>query len=74
MLIDPLTLLVIPMAILLIGLFIVALLYDLLTSRRLKNKNQTAYHCPDCRRIFTDEHRTPLSRCPNCGKQTAPPR
>lgn len=74
MLVDPLHLLIAPMALLLAALFGVAFLYDVQTFRRRKSKHETVYRCNGCHRIFTDEHRTPLARCPNCGEQTAPPR
>ena len=72
MLVDPLHLFVIPLALMLTGLFAAAWVYDVKTFRRRKSKDETVYRCVDCNRIFTDIHRTPLSRCPKCGKQNEP--
>ncbi|HKL22501.1 MAG TPA: hypothetical protein VJ904_11895 [Tichowtungia sp.] len=67
--IDPLQLIVIPLALVLAGLFFAAWLYDLKTFRRRKKKDETIYRCTDCKRIYTLIQRTPLARCPRCGKQ-----
>jgi len=72
MTVDPLHLLIIPLTLTLIGLFAAAWMYDLKTFRRRKGKDETIYRCADCHRIYTDTHRTPLARCPNCGKSNEP--
>jgi len=70
--VDPLQFIVIPLATALAGLFLAALAYDLKTFQRQKSKDETVYRCADCRSIYTDIHRTPLARCPKCGKQNEP--
>ena len=70
--VDPLSFFVIPLALVLTGLFAAAWVYDIKTFRRRKSKDETVYRCVNCKRIFTDIHRTPLARCPNCGKQNEP--
>jgi rRNA maturation endonuclease Nob1 len=72
--IDPLTLMMLTMAFFLITLLLLAGIYDLRTSKHKKSKDETVYRCSDCERTFTYVHRTPLARCPTCGKQNAPPR
>lgn len=71
MVVDPLYLLIIPLTLALTGLFVTAWLYDLKTFRRRKRKDETIYRCTDCQRIYTLIQRTPLARCPKCGKQNA---
>lgn len=70
--VDPLHLIVIPLALMLIGLFSAAWVYDIKTFRRRKRKDETIYRCLSCGRIYTDIHRIPLTRCPKCGKQNEP--
>lgn len=70
--VDPLQLIQVPLVIALAGLFLAALAYDLKTFRRRKSKDETIYRCADCRLIYIDIHRTPLARCPTCGKQNEP--
>ena len=69
MIVDPLQLIVLPLALALTGLFAAAWMYDLKTFRRRKRKEETIYRCTDCNRIYTSIHHTPLARCPRCGKQ-----
>ncbi len=71
MLIDPLHLIILPMALALAALFFAAWLYDIRSVRRRKKKKETVYRCMDCHCIYTDTHHTPLARCPKCGKQNA---
>lgn len=68
---NPLSFFVIPLALALTGLFAAAWIYDLKTFRRRKRKDETIYRCTDCQRIYTHIQRTPLARCPRCGKQNA---
>ena len=70
--VNPLQLILIPLILTLVGLFLAALVYDIKTFRRRKSKDEAIYRCIDCRSIYTDIHRTPLARCPQCGKPNAP--
>lgn len=71
--IDPLSLFTIPLALALVALFAAATAYDIITfRRRRKNGNQAVYRCDSCRHIYTVPLRTPLARCPQCGKQNEP--
>ncbi len=69
--IEPLHLLVFPLATALAALFAAAWLYDIRATRRRTKKKETIYRCRDCRRIYIGTHHTPLARCPKCGKQNA---
>ena len=66
---DPLQMMVLPLFFALAGLFFAATLYDQRNFRRRKHEKETIYRCADCRRIYTDTHRTPLAGCPRCGRQ-----
>jgi rRNA maturation endonuclease Nob1 len=72
--IHPLTLLMLSMVVALLVLTLLACIYDLRTCRHKKSKDETVYRCAECTRVFTATHRTPLAQCPECGKQSAPPR
>jgi len=73
--IDPLSLFTIPMTLALAALFAAATAYDFITFRRRRNnENKSIYRCDACRHIYTVPHRTPLARCPQCGKQNEPVR
>ena len=73
--IDPLSLFALPLALALIALFAAAAVYDFITfRRRRKNGTPVVYRCDACRHIYTVPHRTPLARCPKCGKQNEPAR
>ena len=72
MLVDPLHLFVIPLVLALSGLLLAAGAYDLLTFRRRKTKHETVYRCASCRDIYISTQRTPLARCPKCGRQNEP--
>lgn len=75
MIIDPLNLLAIPLILALGALFAAAAFYDLTVyRRRRRNGNKSIYRCDACRHIYTVAHRTPLARCPKCGKQNEPVR
>lgn len=70
---DPLSLLVLPLVLALAALFVAAAAYDfIIFRRRRKNGNETVYRCDACRHIYTAPRRTPLARCPKCGKQNEP--
>ncbi len=70
--IDPLSLMVVPLAIALGMLLALAAVYDFVVFRRRKSKDESVYRCRDCRHIYTELHRTPLARCPKCGQQNEP--
>ncbi len=70
--VDPLNLIVIPMAIALCLLFVLAAVYDVISFRRRKSKDESIYRCRSCRHIYTELYRTPLARCPKCGEQNEP--
>ena len=72
MLVDPLSLIVIPLVLALSLLFALAAAYDLIVSRRRKSKDESVYRCRDCRHIYTELRRTPLARCPKCGQPNEP--
>ncbi len=72
--VDPLSLFVLPLMIALAALFAAAAAYDFIIFRRRKNRNKAVYRCDACRHIYTVLHRTPLARCPQCGKQNEPVR
>jgi len=73
--VDPLSLFTIPLTLALAALFAAAIAYDFLVfRRRRKNRNQAVYRCDACRHIYTVPRRTPLARCPKCGKQNEPVR
>jgi rubrerythrin len=75
MTVDPLNLLVIQLALALIALFAAAAVYDFVTfRRRRKNSGEAIYRCDACRHIYIAPGRTPLARCPKCGKQNEPVR
>lgn len=72
---DPLSLFVLPLALALVALFVAAAAYDFIVFRRRRqNENETVYRCDACRHIYTVPRRTPLARCPKCGKQNEPVR
>jgi rRNA maturation endonuclease Nob1 len=65
----------IPLALTLSALFAAALVYDLIIFRRRRRSgNPVVYRCDSCRHIYSVPHRTPLARCPKCGKQNEPVR
>lgn len=69
------SLLVLPTALLLLTLFAASIFYDFTVfRRRRKNRNKAVYRCAECRHIYTEFRRTPLARCPKCGKQNEPVR
>ena len=71
--VDPLSFLVLPLALALAGIFFAAAAYDFVTfRRRLKTGDKAIYRCDVCRHIYTAPSRTPLARCPKCGKQNEP--
>lgn len=71
--IDPLNLFTLPLALALAALFAAAAFYDIITFRRRKKTGvQAVYRCNTCRHIYTVLRRTPLARCPKCGKQNEP--
>jgi hypothetical protein len=73
--VDPLNLIVIPLTLALAALFAIAAAYDfIIFRRRKKNGSKTIYRCDTCRHIYTAPGRTPLARCPKCGKQNEPVR
>ena len=73
--VDPLSLFTIPLTLALAALFAAAAAYDIITfRRRRKNGSQAVYRCDACRHIYTVPRRTPLARCPKCGKQNEPVR
>lgn len=72
---HPLSLIVLPLAFALAAIFAAAAAYDFTTFRRRRKTGKRAvYRCDACRHIYTVPHRTPLARCPQCGKQNAPVR
>lgn len=72
---DLISLLAIPTGMLLTLLFAAALFYDITVfRRRKKHRSCVIYRCKECRHIYTESHRTPLARCPLCGKQNEPVR
>ena len=71
--VDPLSFCVLPLALALAAIFVAATAYDFVTfRRRRKTGNQAIYRCDACRHIYTAPGRTPLARCPKCGKQNEP--
>lgn len=71
--IDLLNLFTLPLILALAVLFTVAAFYDFITFRRRKKTGaQAVYRCDACRHIYTVLRRTPLARCPKCGKQNEP--
>jgi len=72
--VDPLSLIVVPLVLALGLLFVLAAAYDLLVFLRRKSKDKFIYRCSGCRHIYTELHRTPLARCPRCGKNNEPVR
>lgn len=73
--VDPLSLLVLPLPLALAAIFAAAVAYDfIMFRRRRKTGSKTVYRCDTCRHIYTAPGRTPLSRCPKCGKQNEPVR
>ena len=72
--IDPLSLIVVPLALALAVLIALAAAYDIVVFRRRKSKDESVYRCGSCRHIYTELHRIPLARCPKCGKQNEPAR
>ena len=72
--VDPLNLIVIPLAIAMGLLFALAATYDCILFRRRKSKDESVYRCRNCRHIYTELRRTPLARCPKCGQPNEPVR
>lgn len=72
MMLDPLLLILLPLAIALGLLFALATAYDAVIFRRRKDKNTSIYQCRKCQYIYTELHRTPLAHCPKCGHQNEP--
>jgi rRNA maturation endonuclease Nob1 len=73
--VEPLSLFTLPLVLSLVALFAAAAVYDFITfRRRRKNENKAVYRCDGCRHIYTALSRTPLARCPQCGKQNEPVR
>ena len=72
--VDPLSLIVVPLALALGVLIALAAAYDVVSFRRRKSKDESVYRCGSCRHIYTELHRTPLARCPKCGQQNEPTR
>ncbi|NOU36612.1 MAG: hypothetical protein HOO88_07565 [Kiritimatiellaceae bacterium] len=71
--VEPLNLFVIQLALALTALFAAAAVYDFVTfRRRRKNSGEAIYRCDTCRHIYIAPSRTPLARCPKCGKQNEP--
>ncbi len=71
---DPLSLIVVPLALAMGLLLALAAAYDLILFRRRKSKDESVYRCSDCRLVYTELRRTPLARCPQCGQQNEPVR
>lgn len=72
--IDPIGLLIYPLALALIVIFVAAVLYDFTVFRRRKKTGKAVYRCNACRHIYAEMHRTPLARCPKCGNSNEPVR
>ncbi|MDK2857050.1 MAG: hypothetical protein PWQ29_639 [Verrucomicrobiota bacterium] len=73
--VHPLHLLALPLVFALSGLFAAAVAYDVIIFRRRhRNRNNVIYRCSSCHHIYAEVHRTPLARCPKCGKQNEPVR
>ena len=72
MTVDPLLLIVMPLAIALGLIFVLAAVYDVVLCRRRKSKDESVYRCRECRHIYTELHRTPLAHCPRCGHLNQP--
>ena len=70
--VDPLILITVPLLLCLGILLALATAYDVALFRRRKNKDESIYRCRDCRHIYTERHRTPLARCPQCGRPNEP--
>jgi rRNA maturation endonuclease Nob1 len=71
--VDPFHLLALPLVLSLAAIFAAAAVYDVVIFRRRKlNRNKAVYRCDSCRHIYAVAHRTPLARCPRCGKQNEP--
>jgi len=71
---DPLSLIVVPLALALGLLLVLGTAYDIVVFRRRKSKDESVYRCSACRHIYTELHRTPLARCPKCGQPNEPSR
>jgi hypothetical protein len=73
---DPVSLLFLPLVLALAALFAAAFTYDfiLFRRRRRNNGNKAVYRCDVCRHIYTVPRRTPLARCPRCGRPNKPVR
>ncbi len=74
MFVDPISLIMAPLALALGVLLALAAAYDVVVFRRRKSKDESVYRCGSCRHIYTELHRTPLARCPKCGHQNEPAR
>ena len=72
--VEPLSLIVVPLSLALGLLLALAAAYDVIVFRRRKSKDESVYRCRGCLHIYTEIHRTPLSRCPKCGRQNEPVR
>jgi hypothetical protein len=57
------------------ALFAAAAVYDFIVfRRRRRNGWHAVYRCDECRCIYTAPRRTPLARCPQCGRLNPPVR
>lgn len=74
MTIDPLLLPGIGVSLLLTGLFGAAYFYDMRSFHRRRRHRKTVYRCTACQHIYERPNRTPLARCPQCGRQNEPMR
>ena len=72
--VNPLHLLVAALGFALAFIIIASAFYDFRIFRRRKSARKSLYRCADCRKIYEESHRTPLARCPICGKQNEPVR
>lgn len=73
--VDVLSLFTMPLALALVAIFAAAAFYDFVVFRRRRRSGHpVVYRCDSCRHIYTVPHRTPLARCPKCGKQNEPVR
>jgi len=71
--VEPFSFLVLPLTFSLTAIFAAAAVYDfIIYRRRRKNSSKAVYRCDTCRHIYTSPGRTPLARCPKCGKQNEP--
>jgi len=73
-LIDLTLVFVLPLTATLAAIFLMALGYDLLMARRRKRPHEAIFRCGNCRHVYTEPRRIPLSRCPECGNKNKPVR